>query len=207
MKAKARADNRPAITLPADARAALAKAPAAKARWDSLSYTHRKEFAESIAEAKKPETRERRIAKMIEKLQSDRPTLSNTISTKPAVTKLGITPGQQVLVLDADAAARAIWKALPRGATLIDRASAGCGDVVVLYAPTAAALARRLPVAIRATKGGGVLWVAYLKQTSGRATTLTRDVGWEPTTQARLQWVTMIALDDNWAAAKFRIPA
>jgi hypothetical protein len=207
MKAKARTDTRPPITLPADARVALAKVPAAKARWDTLSYTHRKEFAESIAEAKKPETRERRIARMLDKLQSERPTLSNTVSTKPAVAKLGIMPGQQVLVLDADAAAMAIWKALPRGVTLIDRASAGCGDVVVLYAPTAAALARRLPVAVRATRAGGALWVAYLKQSSGRATTLTRDVGWDPSTKARLQRVTMIALDDDWAAAKFRIPA
>jgi hypothetical protein len=197
---------RPAVALPADARAALARNAAAKARWDTLAYTHRKEFAESIRDAKKPETRERRIAGMLEKLVSDRPTLSNTISTKPAVTKLGVKPGQQVLLLDADDAAMAVWRALPKDTTLLRRADQGCGDVVVLYAPTAVALAKRLPTAIRATKPGGVLWVAYLKQGSGRATTLTRDVGWEPTTKARLKPVNMIAVDAAWAAVKFRLP-
>ena len=37
----------------------------AGAAWDKLSYTHRKEYAKSIEEAKKPETRARRIEKAI----------------------------------------------------------------------------------------------------------------------------------------------
>lgn len=199
------ADTRPPIILPPDARAALKRVPDAQARWDKLSYTHRREFAESITGARKPETRERRVARMLEKLVSERPTLSNTLSTRPAIAKLGITPGQQVLVLDADEEAMKIWKGLPEGSTLLRRASEGCGDVVVLYAPTAAALARRLPVAIRATNPGGVIWVAYLKQGSGRATTLTRDIGWEPAEKAPLRRVAMIALDDDWAAFKHKV--
>lgn len=206
MQRTSSSSSRPTITLPADARAALARDPAAKARWETLSYTHRKEFAESITGAKKPETRQRRIATMLQKLRSDRPTLSNTVSTRPAVAKLGIKPGHQVLVLDADAEAQAVWRALPKGATLLARADRGCGDVVVLYAPTAAALARRLPTAIRATQPGGALWVAYLKQGSGRATTLTRDVGWEAASETRLTRLTQIAVDDAWAAVKFRLP-
>ena len=34
----------------------------AKARWDALSYTQRREFAEAITGAKKLETRARRVA-------------------------------------------------------------------------------------------------------------------------------------------------
>jgi len=34
--------------------------------WDRLSYTHRKEHARAVTEAKQPETRARRIAKAIE---------------------------------------------------------------------------------------------------------------------------------------------
>ena len=34
--------------------------------WDKLSYTHRKEHARAIEEAKQPETRDRRIAKAVE---------------------------------------------------------------------------------------------------------------------------------------------
>lgn len=37
----------------------------ARAVWDKLSYTHRREHVEHIEEAKKPETRERRIEKSV----------------------------------------------------------------------------------------------------------------------------------------------
>ncbi|HJQ68884.1 MAG TPA: YdeI/OmpD-associated family protein [Blastocatellia bacterium] len=53
------------ITPPADFARALKSNKAAQAAWDKLSYTHRKEYAKSIEEAKKPETRARRIEKAI----------------------------------------------------------------------------------------------------------------------------------------------
>ncbi len=37
----------------------------AKALWDKLAYTHRKEFAQWISGAKQEETRERRAAKAV----------------------------------------------------------------------------------------------------------------------------------------------
>jgi hypothetical protein len=42
----------------------------ARATWDALSYTHRREYAQWIEEAKKPETRGRRIAKAVEALEA-----------------------------------------------------------------------------------------------------------------------------------------
>ena len=48
--------------------ALVADAAAAAAFW-ALSYTHQREFAVWIADAKRPETRERRIARTIELLQ------------------------------------------------------------------------------------------------------------------------------------------
>jgi uncharacterized protein YdeI (YjbR/CyaY-like superfamily) len=55
--------------MPADLAKALAKNAGAKARWEKLSYTHKREHVEAILQAKKPETRERRIAKAIEMLK------------------------------------------------------------------------------------------------------------------------------------------
>jgi hypothetical protein len=40
------------------------------ASWDKLSFTNKKEMARSLEEAKKPETRERRLAAAIAKLQA-----------------------------------------------------------------------------------------------------------------------------------------
>jgi Bacteriocin-protection, YdeI or OmpD-Associated/Domain of unknown function (DUF1905) len=51
----------------------LAGDPAAKAGFDGLSYTHRKEYARWIAEAKQEATRERRLAQALERLREGKP--------------------------------------------------------------------------------------------------------------------------------------
>jgi hypothetical protein len=55
------------VDVPPDLAAALKKAGFTKA-WDAQSYTNRKEFVRGVVEAKKPETRERRIEKVIASL-------------------------------------------------------------------------------------------------------------------------------------------
>jgi uncharacterized protein YdeI (YjbR/CyaY-like superfamily) len=62
-------DEEPRTVEPsADFARALKANRQARATWDGLSYTHRREYAQWIEEAKKPETRERRIAKSVEAL-------------------------------------------------------------------------------------------------------------------------------------------
>jgi hypothetical protein len=53
------------IEPPADFGRALKGSEEARAAWDKLSYTHRREHVEHIEEAKRPETRQRRIEKSI----------------------------------------------------------------------------------------------------------------------------------------------
>jgi hypothetical protein len=53
------------VEAPEDLARALAASPAAQATWDGLSYTHRKEWARHVEEAKRPETRARRIEKAV----------------------------------------------------------------------------------------------------------------------------------------------
>jgi hypothetical protein len=62
-------DEEPRTVEPsADFARALKANGRARATWDALSYTHRREYAQWIEEAKKPETRARRIAKAVEAL-------------------------------------------------------------------------------------------------------------------------------------------
>ena len=49
------------VEVPPDLAAALLEDPAAAAAWEKLSYTRRREHAQAIAEAKKSETRARRL--------------------------------------------------------------------------------------------------------------------------------------------------
>ena len=57
------------VDVPEDLAAALAAAGVREA-FDALSYSHRLEHVNAINEAKKPETRERRVAKAVEMLKS-----------------------------------------------------------------------------------------------------------------------------------------
>jgi uncharacterized protein YdeI (YjbR/CyaY-like superfamily) len=56
------------ITPPEDFMRALKANKRAEARWEKLSYTHRKEYVKAIEEAKKPETRLRRIERAVDEL-------------------------------------------------------------------------------------------------------------------------------------------
>ena len=60
------------VDVPDDLARALAMHASARKRFDSLSYSHRREHAQWVAEAKKPETRARRIARVIELLRAPR---------------------------------------------------------------------------------------------------------------------------------------
>ena len=56
------------VEPPEDLAQALDENPEAKASWEKLSYSHKREFAVAIEEAKRPETRERRVRRTIEEL-------------------------------------------------------------------------------------------------------------------------------------------
>lgn len=58
------------VVIPDELEAALARDPAAREAYDRLSYTNRKEMAASVADAKRPETRERRLAAAMARLRS-----------------------------------------------------------------------------------------------------------------------------------------
>jgi uncharacterized protein YdeI (YjbR/CyaY-like superfamily) len=56
---------------PVDVAEALQAAPAAAARFAALPPSHRREYLNWIAEAKKPQTRARRVAQMVERLAGE----------------------------------------------------------------------------------------------------------------------------------------
>ena len=56
------------VQPPSDLKAALSENASAKARWEKLSFTQKRELAEAILDAKKPDTRARRLKKTLEML-------------------------------------------------------------------------------------------------------------------------------------------
>jgi Bacteriocin-protection, YdeI or OmpD-Associated/Domain of unknown function (DUF1905) len=60
------------VPVPDDLSAALARDDAARRFFDGLAYTHRKEWVRWIADAKRAETRERRLEATLDALRSGR---------------------------------------------------------------------------------------------------------------------------------------
>ncbi len=56
------------VTTPPDLKHAIAHAPQAKRNFDALSYGHKKAYVEWILEAKRPETRARRVNAAVKRL-------------------------------------------------------------------------------------------------------------------------------------------
>ena len=57
------------VKLPPDLGKALRSGKGLPQKWEKLSYTHRREYAESVTGAKQPETRVRRIARVVAALK------------------------------------------------------------------------------------------------------------------------------------------
>jgi hypothetical protein len=58
------------VKPPPELSAALANNATAQAHWAKLSYSHKREHADAILKAKRPETRARRVQAVVEKLTS-----------------------------------------------------------------------------------------------------------------------------------------
>lgn len=55
-------DEERAVELPPELAEALARDDVAVAGWDRFSFTHKREYAQAIIDAKRPETRAKRVA-------------------------------------------------------------------------------------------------------------------------------------------------
>jgi hypothetical protein len=60
------------VEAPEELKKELAKHKAARERWETLAFTIKKEMARSITEAKQEETKERRLAKVMDVLKNGR---------------------------------------------------------------------------------------------------------------------------------------
>ena len=69
VRPKSKPTPKPAVRLPADLHAAMAGAAKAKASWQAFSPSQRREYVEWITEAKRPDTRQKRVATTVEWLK------------------------------------------------------------------------------------------------------------------------------------------
>lgn len=123
--------------------------------------------------------------------------------TSALARKLRPQPGQRALVLNAPVGYCNALAELPEGASLATERG-GEFDFVQLFVSSRAELKRLAPVAIRAVKYDGLLWLCYPKQSARVKTDITRDAGGDVVLQAGLRPVTQVAIDETLSALRFR---
>jgi uncharacterized protein YdeI (YjbR/CyaY-like superfamily) len=73
------------VEAPPELQKELAKSKKARERWDQLAFTHKKEMAISIRDAKQEETKQRRLAKVMRVLKGSE---VDRVTTAPHFDKL-----------------------------------------------------------------------------------------------------------------------
>ena len=182
------------IELPDPLAKVLKKDAAARKAWEALAPSVQKEHAQGIAEAKRPETLEKRLEKTLA-LLTGTGSAKPAPSSKPLSKRLHLREDQQVTLLDA-----------PEGLEL-DRPTTSKlskkAEVILLFARDSEVLAAWLPK-LKPVVGTATLWIAYPKRTSGVKTDLTRDHGWAPVEALGLGPIQQVAVDDTWSALRFK---
>lgn len=116
--------------------------------------------------------------------------------TKTALEKMGFKPGMSGwAVARPDALATAI---------LLPEAPGQAVDLIVACVTTRADVGPRLGEVLPHYRRGGGLWFAYPKRTGTVPTDLSRDHGWEPLAGQDMLPVSLVAIDDDWSALRFR---
>jgi hypothetical protein len=118
---------------------------------------------------------------------------------------MGMKAGQRVLPINAPRGYATLVGGLPAGAKLVkDTTGVVVADLVHLFVKDRSEVAREAARALAGVGEGNLLWVSYPKKTSSVATDISRDVGWEPFLAAGWEVVSIVSIDDTWAALRFK---
>jgi hypothetical protein len=126
-------------------------------------------------------------------------------SGTPLPRKLGIKPGNRLLLLGApDGFEDGTLGELPEGVRVARRAS-GLADVIVSFHDRRADLAKRMPKLRELMEPAARLWIAWPKRASKVPTDLTEDVVRELALANRLVDNKVAAVDETWSGLQLVI--
>lgn len=123
-------------------------------------------------------------------------------SGTPLVQKIGIKPGHRLLLRNDPPSFLSDLGRLPDGVAATDKFN-GRADVAVYFTDKRAVLERDFRLLAGAIQTNGMLWIAWPKKASGKATDLTEDVVRKIGLACGLVDVKVCAIDDTWSGLKF----
>lgn len=125
------------------------------------------------------------------------------MSEKTLVQKLLIKPRHKVLLMNAPQGYADMLKPLPEGATLATTPGENF-DCVLAFVSNKADIDVHAETVVRSARHDGLMWFAYPKKSSKVKTDITRDIGWESVQKLGMEGIAQVAIDDTWAATRFR---
>ena len=125
-------------------------------------------------------------------------------SGTPLVQKIGIKPGHRLILRNHPANFLRDLGKLPEDVVAGERLS-GEADVVVFFTDRRAALEKDFPVLAGKLRPDGMLWIAWPKRASGKATDLDENLVRDTGLGFGLVDVKVCAIDETWSGLKFVI--
>jgi hypothetical protein len=196
------------IEPPRDFAAALAKNMRAMARWQTMSYSRKLAVVGQIDDAKQPETRARRVARMVKMLETEQKAkLKQNDKPKPGqdlAQKLRIKKGRSICFVNPPEGYIAQLGNLPDGTVVVPDLTKSV-DIIQVFVADREELENRLPKLKPNVAPNGIIWVTYHKGTSKVKTDINRDGIWQYARTLGMEGVAMISLDDSWSAMRLKV--
>jgi len=117
--------------------------------------------------------------------------------------KLLIRPGHRVLLQNAPDGMLDQLLPLPDGAQIVITPG-GLFDVVLLFVRNKAEVDALAESSIQAARDAAVVWMIYPKRSKSVRTDINRDSGWDALWQAGWTGIAIAAINETWAALRFR---
>jgi hypothetical protein len=122
-------------------------------------------------------------------------------SGTPLANKLGIKPGFTIYLINAPAEYRT-WLGQLSDVSFVTKPPKAAADMVHLFVTSLAEFDRQLPVARKAMKSDGMLWVSWYKKSAKIPTDVTEDAIRDRALKTDLVDVKVCAVTDVWSGLK-----
>jgi len=126
------------------------------------------------------------------------------MSEKSVAQKLGVKPGQSLVLLNAPAGYPGTLRDLPKDVK-VSTSLAGPADVVQCFVASRKELEKALPELRAALSPKTILWIAYPKGTSKVKTDIHRDIIREHAGGLGMRTVALFSIDDTWSSLRLKI--
>lgn len=115
------------------------------------------------------------------------------------INKLKLKKEQPFFLLNAPAAYSSLFSHLP-----VRKSLSGHIAQVLLFVPDQQSLAAKAPSIIASLQNNALLWIAYPKKSGSIKTGISRDNGWSVLLEAGYEPVTLVSVDNDWSALRFK---